>query len=96
MDHSLVFQDYDYFRLDVAIIIFLGNKCVCDMGETRGEYGSRMYSYHCNEKWLMDSHNSCWCLVLLRVWKERREWLILKYIEFVTLMYSFFIFLIIF
>jgi hypothetical protein len=66
-------QDYDYFRLDVAIIVFLGKKCVCDMGEKGGKYGNRMYSCHCNEKWLMDSHNSYWCLVLFRVWKERRE-----------------------
>ncbi len=61
-------QDYDYSKLDMARIVFLGKKCVCDMGE----YGSIMYFYHCNEKWLTDSHNSCWCLVLLKVWKERR------------------------
>jgi hypothetical protein len=29
-------QYYDYFRLDVVRIIFLGKKCVCDMGE-KGE-----------------------------------------------------------
>jgi len=60
-------QDYDYSRLDVARIFFLGKKCVCDMGERGGEYGSRMYSYHCNAKWLTNSHSFCWCLVLLRI-----------------------------
>jgi hypothetical protein len=37
------------------------------MGERGGEYGSRMYSYHCNAKWLTNSHSFCWCLVLLRI-----------------------------
>jgi hypothetical protein len=35
----------------------LGKKCVCNI-ENRGEYGSRMYSYFVNGKWLMDFHGS--------------------------------------
>ncbi len=36
----------------------LGKKCVCDIGERRVEYGSRVYFYYCDEKWLMDFHGS--------------------------------------
>jgi hypothetical protein len=48
-------RDYD-LRLDVVRKVFLGKKFVCDIGEKGGEYGSKMYSYHCNGKWLMDFH----------------------------------------
>jgi hypothetical protein len=34
----------------VAKRILLRKKCVSDIGERRGEYGSRMYSYYCDEK----------------------------------------------
>jgi len=72
VNDSFVLEIYD-FKLDVARKILLENKCVCDIGEKGGDYGNRMYSYYCNGKWLIDFHVSCWCLVLLRVWKEKRE-----------------------
>ncbi len=56
MEHSLVFEDYDS-RLDVARRVLLGKKCACDI-EKRREYGSIMYSYFGNGKWLMDFHGS--------------------------------------
>ncbi len=51
-------KNYD-FKLDVAKRFFLGKKCVCDIGEKGGEYGSRMYSYHYNGKWLKDLNVFC-------------------------------------
>jgi hypothetical protein len=57
---------YDYSKLDVIRKILLGKKCVCNV-EERGDYGSIMYSYHCNGKWLMVFHSYCWCLNLLRI-----------------------------
>jgi hypothetical protein len=38
--------------------VFLGKKWVYDIGERRGKYGNRMYSCHCDGKWLMDFHGS--------------------------------------
>ncbi len=35
--------------------VLLGKKCVCDIKKRGGEYGSRLYFYHCNGKCLMDS-----------------------------------------
>jgi len=41
---------YDYSKLDVARIILLGKECVCDIVDRGEEFGSKMYSYHCNGK----------------------------------------------
>jgi hypothetical protein len=58
VDHSCGrFEIYDS-RMDVVRRVLLGKKCVCDIGMRGGNYGSRMYSYHCNGKWLMDFHGS--------------------------------------
>jgi len=32
--------------------------CLFDIEEKKGKYGNKMYYYHCNGKWLMDSHGS--------------------------------------
>jgi hypothetical protein len=42
----------------VARRVLLRKKCVCEIGERREEYGSRMYFYYWDEKWLMDFHGS--------------------------------------
>ncbi len=34
---------YCDYRLDVPRRILLGKKCICDIGEKGGKYGSRMY-----------------------------------------------------
>ncbi len=49
--------------------VLLWKKCVHDIG--KGEYGSRMYSYHCNGKWLMDFHGSL-CDVFVCLEYERK------------------------
>jgi hypothetical protein len=49
-------QYYYDSKLDVVRRIVLGKECVCDIGKKGGEYGNKMYSYHCNGKWLMDSY----------------------------------------
>jgi hypothetical protein len=53
-----LYSKYYDFRLDVDRRVLFKKKCVCDIGERGGEYGSRMYFYHCNGKWLLDSHVS--------------------------------------
>jgi len=53
----LCIRDYD-LRLDVVRRVLLGKKYVCEIGERGQEYGSKMYSYHCNGKWLMCFHVS--------------------------------------
>jgi hypothetical protein len=50
-------KDYDS-KLDVAKKILLGKKCVCDIENRVGEYGSKLYFHNHNGKWLMDSHGS--------------------------------------
>jgi hypothetical protein len=53
----LCIRDYD-LRLHVVRRVLLGKKYVCDIGEKGREYGSKMYSCHCNEKWLIYFHVS--------------------------------------
>ncbi len=65
-------QDYN-LKLNVARKVFLGKKCVCGIEKRGREYGNKLYFDYCNGKWLMYFHVSCWCLVLLRVCKERRK-----------------------
>jgi hypothetical protein len=48
-------KDYDS-RLDVVRKLLLGNKCVRDIEERGGKYGSKLCFHYCNGKRLMDSH----------------------------------------
>ncbi len=60
--------------LDVDRRVLFKKKCVCDIGERGGDYASRMYFYHCNEKWLMDFHVSLLMFfVLFKIWEKIRR-----------------------
>jgi hypothetical protein len=39
---------------------FLEKKCVFEIKEKGGDYGSKFYFDSCNGKWLMYSNLSCW------------------------------------
>jgi hypothetical protein len=80
MDHFVVFKLY------VIRKVFFGKKCVCDIEKRKREYGSKFYFDYCDGKWLMDFHISCWCLVIFKVWKERKEWFILILHKFLLLL----------
>ncbi len=48
-----------YFRLEFSMK-YLSWEGVCDSrGRGGGEYGSKLYFYSCNRKWLMDPQVSC-------------------------------------
>jgi hypothetical protein len=52
VDHSIV------FKLEFSMR-YLSWECMCDSKERGGEYGSKLYFYSCNGKWLMDPQVSC-------------------------------------
>jgi hypothetical protein len=57
----------EYFKLDVVKRVLLRKKCVFDIGERGKEYGSKMYFYHYNGKWLMDSNGSLLIFCSIRI-----------------------------
>jgi hypothetical protein len=48
----------EYLKLDVVKRVLLRKKGVSNTGERGREYGNKIYFYHYNGKWLMDSHGS--------------------------------------